>query len=186
MNKPYKEIYDFMIEKSRVMILGVYFMLAPVATQASNENIIWQQSITDDYTNGTGSSTASYNSIEFQLVNATDKWQSVLDELSQYPDNWDAEGAKAISAVTIANCKIILNDTSKYESLLDDIFPTELGSLCMQWYNADTKALVNAEVASDRMAFYADAPEMELLELRPSAFREDSIDKLVAALEILL
>lgn len=187
MNKPYKEIKDFInstVGKSKVVILGVCFLLTPVATNAS---VGFSEHSFQNVGGGEEALpvTASYETVEFELSDNQDKWNVILDELAEYPDNWDAEGARAISQATIDNCRQILKDTARYEALLDDIFPTELGTLCIQWYNSSSDGLVNTEVAPDRMAFYADVPGIDLYSFRPAPFGKDSIEKLVAALETL-
>lgn len=130
--------------------------------------------------------TESYESVEFELADNQDKWQTILDNLAEYPDNWDDEGARAISPATIENCRHLLTATSKYKASLDDIFPTELGTVCIQWYNDATNSLVNTEIASDRMAFYADIPGGDLYDFKPAPYGKDSVDKLAQILETLV
>lgn len=184
MNKPYKEIKDFIestVKKSKVVILGVCFLLTPIATDASidySKHSFQNVEVTGEPM----PFTASYETVEFELSSNQDKWQTILDELAEYSDNWDAEGARAISQTTIDNCRLILKDTIRYEALLDDIFPTELGTVCIQWYSNSSDGLVNTEVSPDRMAFYANVPGKGLDGLRPTAFGKESIDKLVEAL----
>lgn len=186
MNKPFKKISDFVIKKSSVTILGVCFLLSPVDTDASSTiNDDWTTAEDVSYREDTVTTTSSSDKIEFELKSVQDKWIDILDEISQYPDNWDAEGANAIEKDTIDNCIKILNATSRYHAFLNDIFPTELGSLCIQWYNSSTEALINAEISPDRVAFYADMPDMNMIELKPEKFHKDSIDKLAKALAIL-
>lgn len=130
--------------------------------------------------------TESYESVEFELAYNQDKWQTILDNLAEYPDNWDDEGASSISPATIENCRHLLAATSKYKASLDDIFPTELGTVCIQWYNDATNSLVNTEIASDRMAFYADIPGGDLYDFKPAPYGKDSVDKLAQILETLV
>lgn len=186
MNKPFKKISDFVIKKSSVTILGVCFLLSPVDADASSTiNDEWMSAEDVSYREDTITTTSTSDKIEFELKSVQDKWMVILDEISQYPDNWDAEGAKAIEKDTIDNCIKTLNATSTYHSYLNDIFPTELGTLCIQWYNSSTEALVNAEISPDRIAFYADRPNQDLIESKPEMFHKDSIDKLSNALALL-
>lgn len=183
MNKQYKEIKD-LLKKTKVVILGVCFSLTPVASEASID------CTEHSFQNGEAVEealpvTASYENVEFELSDNQDKWQTILDELAEYPDNWDAEGARAISQATIDNCRRILMASIKYMVLLDDIFPTELGTVCIQWYDKSTDALINAEIAPDRIAFYADVPGKNLYDFKPAPYGKESIDKLVAVLESL-
>lgn len=187
MNRPFKEIKDILkssVKKTEVVILGVCFFLTPVESDASVE-FSGHSFKNVEVSEEPSPVTASCGPVEVQLSDNQDKWQTVLDELAEYPDNWDAEGARAISKATIDNCRRVLKETVMYESLLDDIFPTEFGTVCLQWYKPSTDALVNAEIAPDRMAFYSDEPGRDLYNLRPAAFGKETIDKLVAALQSL-
>ncbi len=187
MNKPFKEIKDLIsstVKKSKIEILGVCFLLTPMASEASldfSEHSFQNVEVVEEAT----SVTASNGTVEFQLSDNQDKWNVILDELAEYPDNWDGEGARAINSATIDTCRQILEDTARYESLLDDIYPTEFGTICLQWHSSPSDGLVNAEVASDRMAFYAHEPGKELYSLNPVAFGKEPIDQLVAAIESL-
>lgn len=184
MIKKFKDINDFIVGRSRVMILGVCFTLSPVLIEAASDDFSWKVSDVD-IQEETKITTSSFDTINFELSLNEDKWHTILDELSCYHDDWDGEGAKAIQQDSIENCKKLLDVASDYSDYLDDIFPTELGSICIQWYNEDSRALVNVEISRDRMAFYADAPGKELTGLQPEMLCEGSIEKLIEALAIL-
>lgn len=184
MIKPFKDIKDFIADKSRVMILGVCFTLSTVKIDASNDDFSWKVSDVN-IQEETKITTSSCDRVNFELILNEDKWHTILEELSNYHDDWDSEGAKAIQQATIENCKELLEVTSSYSYYLDDIFPTELGTICIQWYNVDSKALVNAEISPYRMAFYADVPGKEMVGLQPEMLCDVSIEKLREALAIL-
>lgn len=122
----------------------------------------------------------------FEFSESDNMWQLLLDDLSEYSDNWDAEGARAISPDTIVNCRKLLKATSKYNTLLDDIFTTTFGTVCIQWYKPSTDALVNAEIAIDRMAFYADEPGRDLYDFRPASYCTTAIDQLTTVLDSMI
>ncbi len=186
MNKKYKEIKDLIkstVEKTKIEILGVCFLLTPVASEASldsSDRSFQNVEVAEE----AAPVTASNGTVEFQLSDNQDKWDVILEELAEYHDNWDGEGARAINSATIDNCRHILKHTARYETLLEDIFPTEFGTVCIQWYSS-SDGLVNAEVAPDRIAFYAYEPGKDLVDFRPVAFGKEPIDHLVAALESL-
>ena len=188
MKKPYKDIRDFIestVKKSKVVILGVCFMLSPVALEASSD----YQEHSFENVEVVGEAlpvTESYEAVEFELSDNQDSWQIILDNLAEYPDNWDGEGAKAVNPATIENCRHLLHATSKYKALLDDVFPTELGTVCLQWFDDDTESLVNAEISPDRMAFYADVPGRDVYDFKPAPFGKYSIDELSSFLETLI
>lgn len=102
----------------------------------------------------------------------------MIDSFANYTDNWDGEDAKGIAPATISNCKEISRVMTFANEYFDDIFPTELGTLCMQWYNSKNEAMVNAEVSASRIAFYLDVPDVNFEEVRPVAFSKESLDKL--------
>lgn len=184
MNKPYKEIKDLLkptVEKATVLILGVCFSLTSVSSEAAVDCSERSFQNVEDVEEA-ASVTASYETVEFELSDNQDKWQTALDELAEYPDNWDGEGSRAIKPATITNCRSLLNDTYKYRTILDDIFPTELGTVCIQWYDKQTDALINAEIAPDRIAFYADVPGKDFNDFKPAPYGKESIDKLLAVL----
>lgn len=188
MNKQFKEVKDLIksiAKPATVVILGVYFMLTPVMSEAADcpEHSFQNDEVTGE---AVTTVTASFDSVDFELADnqedTQDKWNSMLDDLAEYTDDWDGEGARAIQPATIANCRKLLNETSKYEALLDDIFPTDLGTVCIQWYKPSTDALVNAEIAPDRMAFYADEPGKDLYDFPPKTYGKESVYTLVSVL----
>lgn len=185
MKKPYKDILDFVVKKSTVVILGVQFVLSDVSADVSAASIPDCSFESVDSIEEVMPVKTSIGCLDFELTDNQNKWEIILDELSEYSDNWDGEGARAINPATIDNCRVIVKDTARYESLLDDIFPTAFGTVCLQWYKPSTDALVNAEIAPDKMAFYADEPGRDLYNLPPMAFGKEAIHKLISALESL-
>lgn len=82
------------------------------------------------------------------------QWTNELDELKGYDYDWDGEGALAIRSETIATVKDILQGTIAHIRCLTEIFPTNLGSVCLEWkYDGAT---ITAEVARRRIAYYID------------------------------
>lgn len=77
-----------------------------------------------------------------------------LDDLSYLENDWDGEGAKPISPETIETVKEILNQTPSIHNLVEDIYPTPIGSLCMEWKS--NKTTINAEIMGNSITFYLD------------------------------
>lgn len=82
------------------------------------------------------------------------KWNNELDELAEYEDDWDGDGAMAVQADTIVTAREVLKATNAVIGFLSDIFPTPLGTVCLEWKH-DCK-IVNVEVTRERIAYYVD------------------------------
>ena len=112
-----------------------------------------------------------------------DKWDEMLEELSQYPDNWDGDDAREVKKETITNCRDILQKTLVYKGFLNDIYPTEFGTICIQWHRVSDDRLVNVEVAPNRIAFYGDIPGKVHISQPTILFSDDSVRKLISVLK---
>ena len=82
------------------------------------------------------------------------QWTEKLDEFKEYGDDWDGESALAVRSETIATAKELLQGTATHLDYLSEIYPTPLGTVCLEWkYDGAT---INAEVARRRIAYYID------------------------------
>lgn len=108
------------------------------------------------------------------------KLNALLAEYAEYENDWDGEGARSIKAKSIENVSTLLNLIKENRLRFpDDILPTELGTLCVEWSNGPHGSLLNAEISHNRMAFYFDRPGDELKSLKPDAFNHTNLDKLL-------
>lgn len=112
------------------------------------------------------------------------KWHDMIDEIAALPDNWDDDGAIAIDATTINDCRQIIFAAKGFLKNLYDISPTELGSVCMQWYNKENKNLLNVEVARHSMAYYLDRPGHELISFKSHRISSDTIEALTHSIKL--
>ncbi|MDE6095273.1 MAG: hypothetical protein K2G52_03705 [Muribaculaceae bacterium] len=112
------------------------------------------------------------------------KWYDMIDEIANLPENWDEDGAKAVDATTIDDCRQIIRAADGLLDNLCDISPTELGSVCMQWYNKDNNNLLNVEVACHTMAYYLDRPAQEFISVKSQHISSDSIDTLIHSIKL--
>lgn len=102
----------------------------------------------------------------------TQRWMATVDELASMPDNWDGEGAKAVPGEIADNARMVIEATRDNIDCLDDIYPTELGTLCMQWKSTGGSDRVNAEIGRTRMAFYTHIAGLEFVAKKPTALDE--------------
>lgn len=114
----------------------------------------------------------------------SNKWYDMINEIAALPDNWDEEGAMAIDPTTIDDCKQIIFAAEGFLNNLYDISPTELGSVCMQWYNKENNNLLNVEVACHTMAYYLDRPGHELISLKSQRISSDTIEALTHSIKL--
>lgn len=85
------------------------------------------------------------------------KWQSNLESLSAFDNDWDGEGTVAVSPTAISNCRDILNRSTRHISELESIIPTPFGSVCLEWRVKSD--IVNAEISANGIAFYRDSKD---------------------------
>lgn len=84
----------------------------------------------------------------------TSLWNKELDNLTTYSGNWDGEEAEAVQPEAIECSRKLLKAAIDYAPLINAVFPTSFGSVCMEW--GAGKNWVSVELASSGVAFYHD------------------------------
>lgn len=101
-----------------------------------------------------------------------------LAEFYDYDENWDGEGASKVQEATIDNCREVLKMVAFANEYFDDMFATELGTICLQWYKKETDTLINAEISPNKLSFYYDRSRDEIIGFKPEVFGPESKDNL--------
>lgn len=90
--------------------------------------------------------------LENAARNQLDVWEEAIDDVCSWPENWDEEGASAVKPGVGEAAKEILVRTKDYLDVLDNIFPTAFGSICLEWGRGLN--WVNAEITADSFHLY--------------------------------
>lgn len=90
--------------------------------------------------------------LEKEISRQVSSWHEAIDEVCVWPDNWDEEGAVAVKPGVGDTAKMIVSETAGYVGLLDNVYPTAFGSICLEWGRRNF--WVNAEVSSNSINFY--------------------------------
>lgn len=108
----------------------------------------------------------------------SDEWIQQLERFRDLPDNWDGEGGRSVNPQTIDNCANILRAVAFANHYFESISVTELGSLCLLWYDKVSDGILNAEVGRSKMSFYAHLKGEELFDYPSATLNEESISAL--------
>lgn len=126
----------------------------------------------------------NFKILEIATQNQLTMWEEAIDDVCSWPENWDEEGASAVLPGVGDSTKTVLSFTKDYLDLLDNIFPTAFGSICMEWGSGMN--WINAEITANSFHFYHGNGEIKPNYILPSSNIDSSnMDILLARLSIL-
>lgn len=107
--------------------------------------------------------------------------EETFSEMATFDDDWDGEGARAISPAALENARNIMDKTHAFKSKLQEIYPTPFGSVCLEWnFNG---VFINAEVGANVLAFYKDSGNDTDIHHERNAISNETIEELIACLD---
>lgn len=87
-----------------------------------------------------------------QLQHSYQRYMTTLYEISTLPDNWDSEDACRVEEQVTLNCRNLAETRRIHTELIDSVYPTPSGNICIDWQQEDRK--LSVEIAARKYAFY--------------------------------
>lgn len=96
-----------------------------------------------------------------------------LHNLSLLPQGWDGDDADKVKTDAALNCRMLIASRLARIDMIDDIYPTPMGNICIDWLNNGNKTSI--EVGESRMAFYyTSADRKEIFDSPVMDFNDDA------------
>lgn len=153
----FKRRYNVLVRKLFVVVCSFTVSAYSLASTASEP-----VRIVDEFTtvktevpvSGTTAVKEKMNSqiLEIASQNQLGIWEEAIDEVCSWPENWDEEGASAVMPEVGESAKKVLHHTKDFLDLLDNIYPTVFGSICLEW--GRDMNWINAEITENSYHFY--------------------------------
>lgn len=107
-----------------------------------------------DFVRGLYSSDPSVSNFK-NLKKSSSKFSETAIEiynLTQLSEGWDGEDAEKINIEVGDNCRKLISSSRSKVALIDDVYPTPSGNICIDWIKNGNKT--SAEIGMSKMAFY--------------------------------